>query len=280
VSFDRPYANFCQDHLVDRPSSVGSGEFLLWEFPLSYWMEQQGYDVSYISNVDTHVDGPGLQRAKGFISVGHDEYWTREMYDNVSAARDAGVNLAFLSGNAVWGVVPLMPSAEGQPYRIIRREGVFLGEELGGVFHKRLGFKYPPGPDGAQLMGGRYGTDGIGHGDWVCFAPEHWLYEGTGMKKGDTVKGLIGWEWHGNPALDLPGMEILAYSTPVNTTEEPRMLPHSATIYDGPKGNIVFNAGGIWWAQGLSSPPGYVLPGYPYEKTLIGCKIQTRVCSL
>ena len=39
VSFDRPYANFCQDHLVDRPASVGSGEFLLWEFPLSYWME-------------------------------------------------------------------------------------------------------------------------------------------------------------------------------------------------------------------------------------------------
>jgi cytochrome c-type biogenesis protein CcmF len=43
---------------------VGTGEFLPWEFPLSYWIEQQGYDVSYISNIDTHVDGPGLQRAK------------------------------------------------------------------------------------------------------------------------------------------------------------------------------------------------------------------------
>ena len=43
---------------------MGSGEFLLWEFPLSYWIEQQGYDVSYISNVDTHMDAPGLQRAK------------------------------------------------------------------------------------------------------------------------------------------------------------------------------------------------------------------------
>ena len=77
---------------------MGSGEFLLWEFPLSYWVEQQGYDVSYISNVDTHTDGPGLKRAKGFIPVGHDEYWTLEMYDNVSAARDAGapVGLAVL----------------------------------------------------------------------------------------------------------------------------------------------------------------------------------------
>jgi len=114
VSFDRPYANFCQRHLVQNPKSVGSGEFLLWEFPLSYWMEKQGYDVSYISNVDTHNDGlPGLLRAKGFISVGHDEYWTQKIYDDVSAARDAGLNIAFLSGNSVSGEVGLLPSAEG-----------------------------------------------------------------------------------------------------------------------------------------------------------------------
>ena len=42
--------------------------------------------------------------------------------------RDAGINLAFLSGNSVWGVVPLLPSDKGQPHRIMRREGVFLGE--------------------------------------------------------------------------------------------------------------------------------------------------------
>ena len=36
--------------------------------------------------------------------------------------------------------------------------------------------------------------------------------------------------------------------------------PHIATFYNGPKGNIVFDAGSIWWAQGLSSPPGHVLP--------------------
>ena len=98
--------------------------------PLVYWIEQQGYDVSYISNVDTYTDGPGLQRAKGFISVGHDEYWTREMYDHVGAARDTGVNLAFLSGNSVWGVVPLQPSAQGQAHRVMRREDKFLGPEL------------------------------------------------------------------------------------------------------------------------------------------------------
>ena len=265
VSFDRPYAQFCQDHLVDRPSSVGSGEFLLWEFPLSYWIEQQGYDVSYISNVDTHRHGPRLQRTKGFISVGHDEYWTREMYDNAIAARDAGVNLAFLSGNSVWGMVPLMPSAEGQNHRIFRRGGVFVGEEFSEEFQRKRGIgpKYPPGPDGALLMGGRMA--GIGGGGWTCATPDHWLYEGTGMKEGDVIKGLIGWEWHGDPAVDLPGMEFLAHSKTKNGQGKTQS-PHIATIYDGPKGNVVFNAGTIWWAQGMSSPPGHVLPAHKAAK--------------
>ncbi len=264
VSFDRPYSNFCQDHLVDRPSSVGSGEFLLWEFPLSYWIEQHGYDVSYISNVDTHTDGLGLLRAKGFISVGHDEYWTREMYDNVSAARDAGVNLAFLSGNAVWGLVPLLPSVKGKPHRIMRRESVFVGKQLIKRLQKRKDFQFkaPPGPDGALLMGGRMA--GIGGGDWICANPDHWLYGGTGMKEDDTVKGLVGWEWHGLPDHDLPGMEILAKSTPVTPEGKPQR-PHAATIYNGPKGNLVFNAGTIWWAQGLSAPPGHVLPAHKHN---------------
>ena len=39
--------------IMDQPLSQGSGEFLMWEFPLAYWMEKEGYDVSYISNVDT-----------------------------------------------------------------------------------------------------------------------------------------------------------------------------------------------------------------------------------
>ena len=34
----------------------------------------------------------------------------------------------------------------------------------------------------------------------------------------------------------------------------------TATIYPGPKGNFVFNASTIFWAQGLSSPPGHTLP--------------------
>ena len=59
VSWDRPYGKCGTLNKVDQPLSQGSGEFLMWEFPLAYWMEKEGYDVSYISNVDTHADAAG-----------------------------------------------------------------------------------------------------------------------------------------------------------------------------------------------------------------------------
>ena len=101
VSFDRPYGKYCQ--IVDAPLSTGSGSWFLWEFPMAFWMESKGYDVSYISNLDTHCDPQGLLRTKGFLSVGHDEYYSIEMYRNLLAAREAGVSLGFFSGDTCWG---------------------------------------------------------------------------------------------------------------------------------------------------------------------------------
>ena len=261
VSFDRPYGLFT--HPVNKhTTSGGSGEFLPWEFPLSFWLEQHGYDVSYISNVDTHVDPKGLLRTKGFISVGHDEYWSVEMYDNVLKARDEGVNLAFLSANAVFCVVPMLPSNKGVPNRTIRREGWFTSLPPGSKIPPKLvhqdGFKPVFGRDAAQLMGARTPLAAFnGAGDWTCAQPEHWLFEGTGMKAGDSIKGLVGWEMHAEPAMDLPGMEIVAKGPTTTGRSEGE---YTATVYNGPKGNVVFNAATIWWANGLSSPPGHKTP--------------------
>ena len=261
VSFNRPYSLFT--HPVNKnKKSGGSGEYLCWEFPLAFWLEQHGYDVSYISNVDTHADPAGLLRAKGFISVGHDEYWTLDMYDNVLKARNEGVNLAFLSANSVICVVPLLPSENGTPNRATRREGWFVpleeGQEPPQAMINQTGFQPNMGPDGAQLMGARWTPPGRGSGDWTCAMPEHWLFQGTGMNKGDSVEGLVGWEWHGAPMMDLPGMQVVAAGeTRINGKSPGR---YTATIYDGPKGNIVFNGATIWWANGLSRPPGHVNP--------------------
>lgn len=253
ASWDRPSGKYRQ--ILDAPLSQGSGEFLLWEFPLAFWMEQHGYDVSYISNVDAHADPRGLLRARAFLSVGHDEYWSVEMFANVQAAVAAGVNAAFLSGNAVDGVVPLRPSARGEPHRIISRVGKFgrqrraLSRYTGWTQH---------GPDSALLMGAHTTEPANGGADWTCVKPDHWIFEGTGMKHGDSIRGLVGWEHHGEPA-DIPGLEVLARG-PVFSNGRPQNTEYTATIYPGPRGNHVFNAATIWWSDGLSAPPGYLRP--------------------
>src|ERR1043166_2002343 len=88
-------------------------------------MEQHGYDVTYISNRDTYSDPNGLLRAKGFLSVGHDEYWSIEMFNNVQAAIETGVSAAFLSGNAVCGRILYSPDSRKKTNRVFERVGVF-----------------------------------------------------------------------------------------------------------------------------------------------------------
>jgi hypothetical protein len=255
VGWDRPYGKYCQ--ILDAPLSQGSGEFLLWEFPFAFWLEKEGYDVSYISNVDTHADGRGLLRAQAWLSVGHDEYWSAEMFRHVAAARDAGVNLAFFSGNAVYGKVDFHANSASAADRAIRRVGVFgpIDEREYRGFPEMRGLTQD-GPNEATLMGARTIHPVTGGADWICANDKHWLFAGTGMTAGDGVRGLVGWEWHGGPAA-IPGLEVVARGPIRQPTGE---AEYTATIYPAPKGNLVFNAATIWWADGLSAPPGYQHP--------------------
>ena len=80
------------------------------EYPLVRFLEKNGYDVSYLSGVDTDRNGAQLLNHKVFLSVGHDEYWSGAQRANVEAARDAGVNLQFLSGNEMYWRTRMEPS--------------------------------------------------------------------------------------------------------------------------------------------------------------------------
>jgi len=255
VSWDRPYAKYCQ--VIDNPLFTGSGSFMLWEFPLAYWLEKQGYDVSYISTVDTHADGPGLLRAKGFLSVGHDEYWSREMYAHVKAAIDAGVSVGFLSSDTCWGLIPFWPSSHGTPHRVIRRLGQFGPLEPAAVKnYPEMGHFEQFGPTEADLIGARNVYPYSGGADWICAAEKHWLFADTGMNNGDGIPGLVGFEWMGAPA-NIPGLEVVATGRIHFGGLDSR---YTATNYPGPKNNVVFNCSTIWWADGLSAPPGYKTP--------------------
>ena len=113
------------------------------------------------------------------------------------------------------------------------------------------------GPDESLIIGARSIVPFNGGGDWFCTKPAHWVFRGTGMKQGDSVPGLVGWEHHGAPA-NIKGLEVLAEGTVWAGGVKPAHW--TATIFEGPRQNVVFKAATFFWAQGLGKPPGHMLP--------------------
>ena len=101
VSFDRPYS---------YTDATGAGDFLHWELYFIRWLERNGYDTTYITDVDTHANGASLINHKALVSVGHAEYWSKEMRSAVEAARDQGTSIGFFGANAVYSQIRFEPS--------------------------------------------------------------------------------------------------------------------------------------------------------------------------
>ena len=138
-----------------------------------------------------------------------------------------------------------------------QREQIRLDAESTWLIERYLKEFTRAGTDERLIMGARTVIPFNGGGDLFCHQPDHWIFNGTGMKKGDFIPGLVGWEHHGAPA-KIPGLEIVGQGTvwaggvnPANWT---------ATIFPGPKNNFVFNAATIFWPHAVSSPPGHMLP--------------------
>ena len=99
VSYNRPF--FPYNSLFNTDGREADW-YMNSEYPMIRWLERNGYDVTYTSCNDVDNNGGRLLNHKIFISNGHDEYWSKNQRNNVEAARNAGVSLAFFSGNEVY----------------------------------------------------------------------------------------------------------------------------------------------------------------------------------
>jgi hypothetical protein len=95
VSFDRPFDN--AESTRNRFNGPDSA--------MVSWLEKEGYDVTYTDDVQASIDAASLKQHKIVLINGHSEYWSLEQFNNVKAARDAGVSLASFSSNtAYWKI--------------------------------------------------------------------------------------------------------------------------------------------------------------------------------
>jgi hypothetical protein len=247
VSFDRPYAN-----------DDGAGDFLDWEIYYVRWLEQSGYDVTYSTDVDTHVAGSRLLNHRGFLSVGHDEYWSKAMYDSVTAARDAGTGLGFFGANDVYWQIRFEASASGASERVmvcykdanldpVRNSTTTVrwrDPQLNRPEQRLIGVQFTSQqPDGAPLAG------------FVAQNTSHLLYAGTGLSDGNRVPGLVGYEADKSIAgvplpVSVPGTYTLLSSSPY-TNSAGATDTQNSVVYQAASGAWVFGAGTIAWSLGL-----------------------------
>lgn len=252
VSFDRPYRD---DGAGDLIVGQGTGEL-----DFIQWLEKSGYDVTYSTDVDTNDNGSQLLLHRGFITSSHGEYWSKPQRDAVEAARDAGVNLGFFSGNEMYWQVRYESSATGVPTRVIvsyKNQATTLDPVQGDTTTSK--WRAPPVNRPEQTLLGVQSVDGaagdLANNDYVVTSSSNWVFAGTGFTDGQGVPGLVGYEWERyNPGYPLPVNR--SYTTlssspvPFNTDED-----HAeSSIYEAPSGAWVFDAGTIWWGYGLNEP--------------------------
>jgi hypothetical protein len=253
VSFDRPFSQ------EDSGTRNGADRFFTFDYSMLRFLEREGADVTYGTSLETHSKPKLLLQHDVFLSAGHDEYWTKEMRDNLEAIRLAGVNLMFLGANTGYRAVRLESSPLGK-LRRMRHYKEYTEDPLLGEDDERVAGQWrfdPPGRPENALLGIMYVASPVDD-PWVCSRTDHWMFDGTGLRKGHEVDRMVGHEFDrayfdGDYAEHTPeNLEILSES-PVrvldaNTNEVlSRDTAHTSLYVFEDSGAGIFAAGTIRW---------------------------------
>ena len=232
VSFDRPYS-----------AAQGRGQFAVWEHDLVMWLESEGYDVAYSTNMDLDQPSANLERYSGFLSTGHDEYWTVHMFDKVYEARRAGVDLAFFGSNAAYWRILLTDNPAGQPQRRMSRDRRF--RDVGQPEEDLMGVQY------VRCCRTEGNTDFVVAPNTLKGSDQsEWLFSGTGIQSGDVIPRIVGYEIDArfNPSVTDP--EISDFTLLSNSIYDGS--PSHASIFRDISGSYTFASGTMSWSWALA----------------------------
>jgi len=251
---------------LDRPlAGTARRQGLVYEIDAIRWIERLGYDVSYVSDVNLHEHPELLLNHRAYLSLGHDEYWTKEMRDGVERARDAGVNLAFFGSNAAYWQMRFESSSSGIPNRTVvcykvNYQTIPHPDPLQGVDDERVStlWRAPPlnRPENALIgvMYSNYDSQPQGFAWRASAAGPSRLLAGTGIIAGqDYGCDIVGYEWdkiYGNGATPRT-LHVLSASPTVIVRLPAQADVSNSVYYTAASGALVFASGSIHWAYAL-----------------------------
>jgi Domain of unknown function (DUF4082)/Bacterial Ig-like domain/Bacterial Ig domain len=270
VSYNRPF---------NTRDSSNHSYFFSAEYPMVRWLERNGYDVSYFSGIDTARRGQELLEHQLFLSVGHDEYWSASQRSYVEAARDAGVDLGFFSGNEVFWKTRWEPSIDGSgtSFRtLVTYKETHANAKIDpdpawtGTWRDP---RFSPPSDGGRPENALTGTlfTVNGYQEDAITVPA--AYKNLRFWRNTSIAslpaggvatlptGTLGYEWDedvhngarppGLLNLSSTTVDVGKKLTDYGSSYAPGTATHKLTLYRAPSGALVFGAGTVQWAWGL-----------------------------
>ncbi len=260
LSFDRPEPN---NHIFDEGevSDPVQGRVQCGQAPgewrLYGWLEREGFDYDLYAEAQLHDGTLDLEAYRVLVLAVHPEYWSREMYFRVKKwVFERGGRLMYLGGNGLNCEVVFRPDGSLHCLSHLRS----LHGELGGwsedgsiEYESRL---HRTLESEANLLGVVCTATGImTAAPYRVIEPGHWIFEGTGLRKGDEFGrqtlhervpgGASGHETDKRSASSPANSILLAKGT--NPDEG-----GSEIVYHEPDARSgVFSVGSITWVSAL-----------------------------
>jgi hypothetical protein len=286
VSYNRPF--------VTRGFGQESITFFFGaEYPMVRFLESNGYDVTYSTGVDAARNGTLIKNHKTYLSVGHDEYWSGPQRTSVEAARDAGVHMAFFSGNEVFWKTRWENSIDGSgtPNRtMVCYKETLDSTPSGGVKDPAdpptwtgtwRDPRFSPPADGGRpensLTGSIFMVNGLAAdntGNMSLKVPaadgkmRFWRNTPVASQSPGAIatlpQGTLGYEWDIDQDNGFRPAGAFELSTATYTLTSDLLLDfggtygagnatHHLMMYRAPSGSLVFDAGTVQWSWGLDS---------------------------
>lgn len=253
ISYNRPY-------LI----SSGTGWLFSWWYNMVRFLEQQGYDTTYTSNTAVAEGDTNLLNYKGFVSAGHDEYWSYQERQKLEQAITNSINVAFFGGNDIYWQIRNDADNNGNANRNI-------------ISYKQADvdpINNPPNNPNSYLTTVRWREAPvnnpedkilksmyIGSMDWgtsvdfVATNSASWVYTNSGLHDGDHITGIVGYEadavFKDGSITSNDNVTVIGQSPFVSLGG--KSLISNATLDElQSTNNIVFNGGTIYWPLGLT----------------------------
>jgi len=223
-----------------------------WERLFVRWAEAQGLALDYATSLDLHDRGDLLDPYHLYVSIGHDEYWSAAMRDQVEGWVERGGAAVFLSGNTAFWQVRF---EEGD--RVVGYKNDYLLDPVVGTDAETSVSTMWCDPltrrPEAEMTGVSFSRGGYAHtrsaprgsGGYTVWRPQHWAFDGLGLRAGDIVGAepvVVGYECDGTEMALVDGLPVATGTggTPANfevlgtapahlweTSDAPPQLPDS-----------------------------------------------------